>query len=181
MELVIGLVGKIGSGKTVVGDYLHRKYGAKQMRFSQVLMDILNRLYLPHKREYLQKLGHSLRVSLREDVIVNAFSKDMERDSSEIIVVDGIRYMNEVKMLREFEDNLLIFVDAPAELRYDRCRARGEKGEDKIEFEEFLKAEARETERYIDEVGKIADYQIENTKSLKELYKEIDRILKNRL
>jgi len=181
MKLVIGLVGKIGSGKTIVSDYLHEKYGAKQMRFSQILMDILDRLYLPHERKHLQRLGHSLRTSLGEDVIVNAFGRDMEKDPSRVIAVDGIRYMNEVKMLRKFENNLLIFVDAPADIRYGRCRTRGEKGEDKIEFEEFLKAEERETERHIDEIGGIADYRIENTKSLEELYKEVDRILKNRI
>ena len=181
MKLIIGLAGRMGSGKTVVCNYLHGRYGAKQMRFSQILMDILDRLYLPHEREYLQKLGHSLRTSLGEDVIVNAFEKDMERVTSRVVAIDGIRYVNEVKMLRKFEDNLLIFVDAPVDIRFRRCRARGEEGEDKIEFEEFLRAEKRETERHIDEMEKMADYRIENTKSLKELYKKVDRILKNRL
>ncbi|OYT40408.1 MAG: hypothetical protein B6U86_04020 [Candidatus Altiarchaeales archaeon ex4484_43] len=181
MKLVIGLAGRMGSGKTVVCNYLHERYGAKQMRFSQILMDILDRLYLPHEREYLQKLGHSLRTSLGEDVIVNAFEEDMKRGPSKIIAIDGIRYMNEVKMLRKFEENLLIFVDAPVDIRFRRCRARGEKGEGKTKFEEFLRAEERETERYIDEIGKIADYRIENTKSLKELYEEVDGIFGSRL
>jgi dephospho-CoA kinase len=88
MQLVIGLVGRIGSGKTAVSEYLQEKYGAKEHRFSQILMDILDRLYLPHERAHLQNLGRSLRAELGEDVIVNAFRQDLERDISEILIVD---------------------------------------------------------------------------------------------
>ncbi|MFQ6137212.1 MAG: AAA family ATPase, partial [Candidatus Hydrothermarchaeales archaeon] len=141
MKLVVGLVGRIGSGKGVVSEHLHEKYGASQHRFSQVLMDLLDRLYLPHDREYLQDLGACIRNTLGMEVIVDAFKRDLESDDSDIIVVDGIRYENEVEMLRSFENNLLIFIDAPPKLRYERCRDRGEKGEAGITFEEFLEAE----------------------------------------
>lgn len=181
MKLVIGLSGSIGSGKTTVSEHLQNNYGASKRGYSQILMDILDRLYLPHEREYLQKIGASLRDSLCEDVIVNAFQKDLEKDSSEIIVIDGIRYMNEVDMLRRFENNILLFIDAPVEMRYERCRRRGEKGEDRISFEEFLMAENRETERQIPEIKKVAEYVIENTGTLEELLKRVDEILEGRL
>lgn len=181
MKLVVGLAGKIGSGKTVVSDYLHLKYGADQMRFSCILMDILDRLHLPPEREYLQKIGHSLRTSLGEDVIVNAFSEDLKENKSRIIIVDGIRYMNEVEMLRKFENNLLLYIDAPVEIRYNRCVRRGEKGEGELSFQEFMRAEKRETERHLDEISKIADYSITNTKSIEDLYREIDRMITEKI
>lgn len=181
MKLVIGLCGRIGSGKTVVSDYLHKNYGASQRRFSQILMDILDRLYLPHEREYLQKLGSALRNSIGHDVIVNAFRRDIESDKNEIVVIDGIRYPNEVELLRRFENNILIYINAPAELRYRWCRIRGEKGESGITFEEFIESENRETERMIDEIRKIADYRIDNTGTIEELYKRIEEIVKKRI
>jgi len=178
MKFVIGLTGNIGSGKTIVSEHIHNNYGASKRGYSQILMDILDRLYLPHEREYLQKIGASLRDSLGEDVIVNAFQKDLEKDRSEIIVIDGIRYMNEVDMLRRFENNILLFIDAPVEMRYERCRKRGKKGEDRMSFEEFMKADKRETERQIPKIKKVADYIIENTGTLEELLKRVDEILK---
>ncbi|MEA3255864.1 MAG: AAA family ATPase [Candidatus Altiarchaeota archaeon] len=181
MKFVIGLAGTIGSGKTIVSEHIHKKYGAGQKRFSQILMDILDRLYLPHERSFLQKIGASLRESLGDDVIVNTFKRDLKRDDSGIIVIDGIRYTNEVDMLRKFRNNILLSIDAPPELRYERCRMRGEKGEDKISIEEFLKAEKRETERHIPDVAGVADYCIENTGSVEELLNKIDDILKNKL
>ncbi|MFQ5888143.1 MAG: AAA family ATPase [Candidatus Hydrothermarchaeales archaeon] len=178
MKLVVGLIGRMGSGKGVVSDHMHEKYGASQHRFSQVLMDLLDRLYLPHDRKLLQELGACIRNKLGKLVIVDAFRKDLESDESKIIVVDGIRYKNEVEMLRRFENNLLLFIDAPIKLRYQRCKKRGEKGETNISYEEFLKAESRETERYIDDIRKMADYIIDNSGTLEELFEKIDDIIK---
>ncbi len=180
MKLVIGLCGRIGSGKTIVSEYLHKNYSASQRRFSQILMDILDRLYLPHDREYLQKLGAALRNSIGPDVIVNAFEKDIANEKNRIVVIDGIRYPNEVELLRKFENNILIYINAPAKIRYERCKIRGEKGEQDITFEEFMESENRETERRIDEIGDIADYKIDNTGAINELYVGIKEIMKSR-
>ncbi|MFQ5974713.1 MAG: AAA family ATPase [Candidatus Hydrothermarchaeales archaeon] len=177
MKLVVGLIGRMGAGKGVVSDYINEKYGASQHRFSQVLMDLLDRLYLPHDRKLLQELGACIRNKLGMGIIVDAFKKDLERDGSKIIVVDGIRYKNEVEMLRSFENNLLLSIDAPVKLRYERCKNRGEKGESTITYKEFLEAENRETERYIDDIKEMADYVIENTGTLGELFEKTDNIL----
>ncbi len=181
MKWVIGLVGEIGSGKTVVSNHLRDRYNASQHRFSQILMDILDRLYLPHDREHLQNLGHSLRESLDGDVIVRAFEHDLRKDNSEILVIDGIRYWNEVELLRKFNRSVLIYITAPAKIRYERCKSRGEKGESSISFEEFKQNENRKTERYVAEIGKKAEFRIENSGTLKELLQEVDSVMGQQL
>jgi dephospho-CoA kinase len=181
MKLVIGLTGNIGAGKTVVSDHLHKKYGADQVRFSRILMDVLDRLYLPKDRKNLQTLGVVVRDSFGGDVIVNAFKKDLEKSTSQVVVVDGIRYMNEVEMLRSFPNSVLVFMDAPARMRYERVVKRGEKGEENISFEEFLKAEKRGTEKGLPEIKIVADHVIENDGSVKHLRRKIDDIVKSRL
>lgn len=176
MSRVLGLIGRIGSGKTAVSEYLQENYGAKEHRFSQILMDILDRLYLPHERANLQKLGKSLRAELGTDVIVNAFKQDLEKDTSEILIVDGIRYENEVELLKE-KKGILIFVTASPEARYERAVKRGEKGEAKITFEQFLESEKAETEKHIEAIKSSADYTIDNSGTLDELYKKVDGII----
>ena len=177
MKLVIGLVGEIGGGKTAVSEHLKEKYSASQHRFSQILMDILDRLHLPHDRGLLQNLGHSLRESLGDDVIVKAFEEDLRNEDSDVIIVDGIRYWNEVELLRRFKPNILIYVTAPADVRYGRCKSRGEKGESSITFEEFTQNENRETERFVSEIGEKADHKLENTGTLEELLQKLDSIV----
>jgi len=181
MKLIIGLIGRMGSGKGFVGDYLCENYNASRHTISDILADILNRLHLTVTREHLQKLGASLRSGLGYDVIINALKGDIEKDNSNIIIIDGIRYMNEVEMLRTFENNLLLSIDAKPELRYDRCVLRGEKGEARITFEEFLGNENSETEQHISEVMKEADYTINNDGTKEELIEKIEKILKEKV
>lgn len=177
MKFVVGLAGRMGSGKTVVSDYLCRKYGAKQMRFSQILVDVLKRLHLPPTRENLQKLGHVLRVSVGETVVVDAFREDLKAIDSDVVVIDGVRYHNEVDLVKSFPRNILVYLDASPRLRYERCVSRGEKGEKNISFEDFVAAEQRETERYLDEIKAAADYVIVNEGTLEELYRRVDEIM----
>lgn len=179
MKTIIALSGKMGSGKTAASDFLHSRYGAKQMRFSQILMDVLTRLHVSASRDNLQKLGHALRTSVGESVVVDAFRKDLEAEDAEIIVVDGVRYPNEVELVRSFPESILLFLDAPQKVRYERCVKRGEKGEASITFQEFAASENKATERHLDEIKKLADFVIENEGSIAQLEKRIEEILKD--
>jgi len=177
MSLIIGLAGKIGSGKTAIAAYITEKYNAPVYRFSQILLDILQRLHMEPTRENFQGIGACLRRGMNESVVVNAMKKDLEKEKAVIIVVDGLRYMNEVEMLRTFEHNILIGIDAPPEVRYTRCVERSEKGEEKKSFEEFLDSEQQETERQLVKVMEKVDHRIDNSLSKEDMMKRIDEIL----
>jgi dephospho-CoA kinase len=84
-------------------------------------------------------------------------------------------------MLRKFDNSILIFVTAPTEVRFERVKKRGEKGEESITFEEFMSAENRETERHLDSLENMADHIIDNKGTLNELYEKIDKIFKDHL
>ncbi len=178
MKPVIGLSGRIGGGKGTIGEYLASEYGAEGRRFSDILRDLLLRLHIPAEREALQNMGATLRLRFGDDVLVQTLKKDLEAAKADIVMVDGVRYPNEVQMLRGFEKSLLFFVDAPPKIRFERVRKRGEKGEDKIDYEEFLRAENRETERYLDEIKAVADYRLDNSSSFKNLYQQVNKALK---
>jgi len=178
MKLVIGLSGRIGGGKGTIGEYLTSEYGAEGRRFSDILSDLLVRLHIPVERAALQNMGATLREQFGDDVLVQTLKKDLEAAKTKIVMVDGVRYPNEVEMLRGFEKSILFFVDAPPKIRFERVRKRAEKGEDKIDYEEFLRSEQRETERHLDEVKAMADYRLDNSGSFEDLYKQIDKALK---
>jgi len=175
--LVVGLVGRIGSGKTVAAKHLTKKYNADYQRFSQIFMDVLERLNLPVNRLNLQTLGRVLREEFGPDVVVNAFDRDLRECNSESVVVDGIRYENEVMLLRRYPRNILVYIHSSPEERYERVRRRGEKGEATVSWEEFKQAENRETERYIEDLKGKADYIINNSESIEDLKKGIDKIM----
>jgi dephospho-CoA kinase len=90
-KIIIGLAGEIASGKDVTKKYLEINYGASCHRFSTILRDILNRLYLPIKRENMQDISTFLRQRFGEDLLAKIITEDVKNDPHEIVVVDGIR------------------------------------------------------------------------------------------
>ncbi|MBM3309811.1 MAG: hypothetical protein FJY77_06090 [Candidatus Altiarchaeales archaeon] len=181
MALVVGLVGKIASGKGVVSDYLCRRYDAKVYRFSDVLSDILLKLNKPNTRENLQALGFSLRQIFGDTVLSEVLKQEIARDKSSLVVVDGIRYWNEFNMVKSFGNSLVVSITAPLEVRYERTISRATRGESKISFEEFKANEDKPTEKLIDEIAMHADIKIENIGSKEALLETLDTIFKDKI
>ncbi len=176
-RIVIGIMGKIGSGKSEASRYIAEKYGGRVFRFSDVLRDILQRLGLELSRENFIALGAALRSAFGNGVIARALKRDILASRAGVVVVDGVRYPEEVEMIRSFENSLLIYIHASPEVRYSRAVKRGEKGEATISYEEFLKNDGAETEKRIAELAKLADYRIDNNGTLEELHAALDGVL----
>ncbi|MFC2153989.1 AAA family ATPase [Candidatus Altiarchaeota archaeon] len=181
MALVVGLVGRIASGKGEVSRFLQEEHGASVHVFSNILRDVLIRLHIRVDRGNLQFLGEMLRREYGEDILVNAMREDIKKDASEVVVVDGIRYPNEAKMVRGFPHSIILFIDAPLETRYDRACQRGTRGEASLTFQEFKEIETRETEKHLGEVIGEADHTINNSGNIDELRGKVKGIIEKTL
>ncbi len=181
-KIIIGLAGQRGSGKGTAANYLKIRYKAEVRAFSHVLGEILALLLRPGTRENLQDLATNLRRPFGQGVLVGPLKKFIKQSRAKIIVIDGLRMLKEVEMLRSFKDNLLIYVAAPAEIRFKRLKKSGGKaGKEGVDFKEFLRLDKRETELFIKKIGKKADIIIDNTKTIDNLHKKIDQIVKERI
>lgn len=180
MILVIGLAGRIGCGKGTAAKYLAKKYGAQRFVYSEILSDILERLHLPVTRTNLQRLGKTVREAFGKDVLVEAMKGDLEDAKAEMRLIDGVRYVNEVEMLRTFPHNRLIFIDVPLEMRHERVRKRGERGEKEMPLEEFRKKDRAATEKELGQVRELADYVVDNSGTIEELHQRIDALMRRK-
>ena len=176
MKKIIGLIGPISSGKSIISDYLIKKKNASYYRFSDVLADVLKRLHLEVTRENLQSLGAALRVPFGESILADALEKDVCADENEIIIIDGIRYSDEADMIKKM-GGTTVYVTADERTRYERVKARGTRGEKELTYEQFQANEMKETEKNIKAVGEKADYIIENNSTLDELMSKINEIV----
>lgn len=176
---IIVLAGKIASGKGTVSKYLTDKYNASSHRFSAVLRDILSRLYMKHIRDNMLKLSIMLRKNYGEDILAKVMSEDVKKDDNKIIIIDGVRRLDDIKYLRQLPEFKLVFVKADMRKRYERITRRGENPDDKSKtFEEFEKDHQGEAELKIKDLENVADVVIDNNSGLEELYEQVDGVVK---
>jgi len=177
--LVIGLVGTLGSGKDTAASYIKKAYGARELRFSFILVNILRLLGIKISRTNLEWLANSLRSKFGEDVLTRAMKKAMKEISeAPVIVINGIRMVPDFNWVKKLPNSKIVCVTAPAKLRWQRVRKRKEKTDDNVSFAEFKKLNNISTEVHIKDFSKSADYVIENVGSLDELHRKIDQMMK---
>ena len=179
-EIILGLVGPIASGKDTVKKYLEKKYGATGCRFSSILRDILERIDLPNSRENMQGLSTILRQKFGEDILAKAIASDAIKLKSNIVVVDGVRRMADIKFLKNATGFALVAVNARPKIRYERLVKRGENAGDAGKtHSQFLKDHQYETELDVPMLMKKAKYKLDNDGSLVDLHKQIDKLIQS--
>ncbi|MFA6215199.1 MAG: AAA family ATPase [Patescibacteria group bacterium] len=177
-KIILGFVGPIASGKGTVCRYLETKHGASVFRFSTMLRDILNRLYLEQNRTNMQNVSLALRQTFGDDLLASVVAKDVTNSPAKIIAIDGVRREPDIKYLRELPGFHLIEIAADQKIRWQRIIKRGENADDaKKTLAELRQDELKEAEQQIKEVAKLAEFILDNNGTLDELHRQIEEIL----
>ncbi|RJR31649.1 hypothetical protein C4569_01685 [Candidatus Parcubacteria bacterium] len=177
-KIILGFVGELASGKGTACKYLKEKYHASVYRFSTILRDILDRLYIEQSRNNMQKLSLQLRQLFGDDLLASVIAKDVAKDSKTVIAVDGVRRFPDIKYLQKMPNFHLVHIFADEKSRYERIIRRDENSDDvKKTFDQFHKDGMAEAEQSIREVAQKAKFKIDNNGSLDNLYKNIDEIV----
>lgn len=179
-KIIIGLTGEICAGKGTIVKYLEKNHGATSYRFSSMLRDLLARLFLPVSRENMQNISTAIRQFFGEDIMAKVIAEDVKKDTNNIIVVDGVRRIPDIKYLREIGGFKLIRLVADPKTRYSRLIIRKENaGDENKTYEQFLEDHKKEADKEVPIVMAQADLEINNNDSLEDLYKQIDQIILN--
>ncbi len=177
-KIIIGLAGEIASGKTTATEYLKEKYKAVSFRFSTILREMLEKIYIPETRENLQYLSIILRKQFGEDILSKAIAEKIKECDNNIVIIEGVRRLSDVEYIRDLPNFYLIYLKSDDRKRFERVSKRNENEDDKGKtWEEFQKDEQRDTEQTIRKTLEIADFIIENDKELKNLYNRIDEVM----
>src|SRR5687768_8684031 len=124
--MIIGLTGKNASGKGEVANYL-RERGFTSYSLSDVLRDQLKQRKKPITRDNLIWLGNKLRNEEGPSVLADKILDQIEDDRH--YVIDSFRNPEEVIAFRRTKDFVLISVEASAQKRFERLRARNRSGD----------------------------------------------------
>ena len=181
-KIILGLTSQIAAGKGTTTEYLTKNYKASSYRFSTILRDVLNRLYLEHSRENISKISTVLRKNFSEDILAKVIYEDVKKDEREIIIVDGVQRLADIVYLKKLPGFRLVFISTDMEKRYQRIILRKENVDDTGKtFEQFKKDHELETELQIANLKEVADIVIDNNGSFEDLYKQVDKIVKELL
>jgi dephospho-CoA kinase len=178
-RIVLGLTGPNAAGKGEAARYLV-SLGFTYHSLSDIIREEAERRDLEPTRENLIRLGNELRRAGGPSVLADRVRDRLgDRD-----VVDSIRNPAEVEALRRDPDFILVRVDAPLAVRYERARTRGRAG-DGASLDEFASREDRERSRdplnqQIHRTMALADFEVENAGSLEEFRLAVDRLLEKR-
>jgi dephospho-CoA kinase len=177
-KVILGIVGPLASGKGAMKKYLEEKYQAKDCRFSTMLRDVLGRLDIPTTRENMQMVSTVLRENFGQDLMSRVIVKDAKDLDSEIVVIDGVRRLSDIKYLADMPNFYLVAIDADSKVRYERMISRNEnEGDSKKSFEDFLKDNQAEAEQQIPIVMEQAKFKIDNSGVFEEFFKKVDEVI----
>lgn len=179
MKIILGFVGDLAGGKGTICKYLNDKYQANAYRFSTMLRDVLDRMYVPQSRENLQKISTLLRQNFGEDVMSKVIAEDVKNDENDIVMVEGIRRPTDITYLRENPGFHLIYITADPKIRWERLVKRAENpGDTEKTYEEFLEDEKAEADNMIKSLGQTAEFTINNNGTFEEFYNQTEEIIK---
>jgi dCMP deaminase len=178
--MIFGLTGKNGSGKSTVADFFITR-GFQFYSLSDILREELQKEKKPLTREMLIEIGNRLREQQGPSVLAEKIFEKIHPDKN--YVIDSIRNPFEVKTLRRLSHFKLIRVEAPIELRFERCKLRSRESAE-LTLDAFKTMEDKElksnspTAQQILQTESLADTTITNEHNIETLHAQLIALLK---
>ncbi len=180
---VIGVVGKIGSGKDEVLKYLKSKYGIPYLSTGDLVRDIAVKEGLAPTRENLEIISERCFIEMGKGCFVRMVADEIKKNGWKTAGISGIRAPADVHILKEMFGNafILIRVDvADTKLRFQRVLKRHE-ARDPVKYEEFLVQERGEEEVFhVEKTAAMANYALKNDGTIDDLHRQIDALVKSK-
>lgn len=179
--MIIGITGTNAAGKESVAHTL-KKAGFVQFSCSDAIRDEARKRGLSVDRDVLIALGNELRATCGPSILANRVYAMIKSQKVKDAIVVSIRNPAEAEALSQYDDFVLVWVDASPRSRYERSRLRQRDKSDFLSFDEFMKME--EMERDAGPTGQrlalmegLAGITIENNGTLIELEHQVEALL----
>jgi dephospho-CoA kinase len=186
--LFIVVSGMPASGKDSAGDHLAERHGFMHVSASNILRAQAAKegYQAPYSREILGKVGDELKKKYGAAPVSRKALEQYQTVHNEFpggLVISGLRRVHEIDFVHE-NHGLVVFIDSPDERRFEWLKARNR--DDEVSIETFKEREAAELKGttaegkdgvWIEGVRAKADVIIDNSGSLEDLYKKINKFL----
>lgn len=181
---IIGLAGTFASGKDSLARFLEEKYYIKHVSTSDIVREFAQEKYGSIERPILYKTANELRetrgAGVLSEIALGRYESYKEKYPSGICV-SGLRTWAEAEVVKE-HGGIIVFTDAPAQVRHERTVARARDEEKHNTFEEFLAREEEENGAVnsmfsIAGIKPRADIILDNSKNLEDFLAQAAELL----
>ena len=175
---VIGITGKMGSGKDTVAKYLVKNKGYKSISISNFIRKEAKKSKLTLTRSNLSKISKKFTDKFGETYWSECALKTLNRMKGDKFVITGIRRLEDYDAIKSSVKAFKLYslITAPA-LRFERIKERSRPGNPET-YIRFKIQEEEELELYqnFEETMELSKSKIENNESLEELYQLLDKL-----
>ncbi len=177
-KIIIGVAGRLASGKGSVGKYLIEHYAAARFRSSDPLRQAVDIFGAPQSRDNLSNLSTFLRQQCGENVIAKSVERLITQSPNPICVYDGMRRVIDVTVFRALPNFTLVYMDTDVVKRYGRYIKRNENtGDAEMSYSDFLIRDNLEPEQQLDQLRDQADIIIDNNGVMEDLDRQITDVI----
>jgi dephospho-CoA kinase len=164
-RIVVGVAGRIGSGKSLLAHCLEQEFGFQYLRYSMVLAEWYQ--IDPADKLRLQEVGGHVMAGQEQRELNRRLIDCIEQKRD--VAVDGLRHPIDYEtLLAEFGKRFsLIFVETPPMIRFERTQDRY------TTYEQFLTADSRPAESNIDSLRPLSAATISGTMPVEESIAEL--------
>lgn len=168
------------AGKTTACKYIGEKYSAVVFRNSQVLVEIAERLNFNASRVNLSQIGMALFDTFGRDLIARHWTEQIRKGGTEskLIVIDGLRFPDEVVYYQQNCKFTLVAIVAPDDQRFIRSQSASDCQKDQsLDMKSFLEQSESVNESYTADLIGNSQAIIENDKTVSDLYAKLDEVV----
>lgn len=181
---IVGIAGPHASGKDALAEYLEKTYHYYHVSLGDIAREEAQKRYGSIERPILYKTSNEIRAAEGAGAMGHravAKYNEVKDKFPEGLVVSGFRTKAEADAIRE-EGGIILYIDAPEKMRYERLVSRARAEEGVLSYEEFKKREDAENggvdpDFSIIAVKDIADHVIENTTTLEDFIAAAEKAL----
>jgi len=160
VKLIVCLTGMPGAGKSTIAEGLKPK-GYDIINMGNAVREEAKNKNLEPTRDNLGKLMLELREKNGPGAVAELVKPQIDSSTADVILVDGVRSNDEIKVLRKFGTVKLLAIHASTDTRFDFLQKRG-RSDDPQTKEHFEERDNRELGVGISNSIALSDYAISN-------------------
>lgn len=175
VKKVLGIVGMPGSGKAVARK-IAEKMGYVTVIMGDIVREEAKRRGVEPTPENLGLIMLELREEFGPEVVAKRIVEKIKQLKGEVIVIDGIRSLDEIEFFKRFYPNLkVIAIHSSPKTRFKRLRMR-KRRDDPKDWSEFCSRDERELRVGIGDVMALSDFMIVNEGSKESLEEKVTKV-----